>query len=120
MAYQKKNINNNEDKDLVLLVNENNNHYNIIFYKYSANDNSKPKEVSNNKEKIIDNLDLSFEKKEDSIKESDLYIEPEKEEYECTLKDLSDASLDEILDYYNCDNTKGNNLSDIYFYLYHI
>ena len=33
---------------------------------------------------------------------------------------MSNVNLDEILDYYNGENIKGDNLYDIYFYLYHL
>ena len=88
-----------ENKDLLILTNINDNHYNLTYY----NNNQQ------NKNSIItDNKDINTLVK----------LNPDHIKYE--FKKLENLHLKEILSFYDDedDNSK-NNLSDIYYYLYH-
>ena len=102
---------NNEQKYLLILVNENHIHYNIAYYNNTIVDlNYLPPQPNN----AILQFDTKTEKKANNIDNS-------LNKYQ--FKDLSSLTLENILKLYNKNNDNQNenndNLADIYYYIYH-
>jgi hypothetical protein len=103
-------------KKFLLLVNINQNHFNITYYNDTELDlnynlvNLSIMEENNNKNIFISKDNLEFISKEKEVSYNTKY----------KFKDLSNLSFDDILKFYNNINRKGDNLSAIYYYLYNL
>ena len=110
------NDNNNERKNLLLLVNENRDHFMVAYYNNTKIDlNLNPSIINRNGNKIINktnNFNLI------DLNNNTVFTDSQNNK-KFILKDLSKLSLNEIIDYYRDNQTTGDNLGDIYYYIYH-
>ena len=110
------NDDNSERKNLLLLINENRDHFMVGYYNNTKLDlNFNPSIINGNEKKILNetkNINIS------DLNNNSIFTDSQNNN-KFIVKDLSKLSLEEIIDYYNDNQTTGDNLGDIYYYIYH-
>ena len=113
IVYDIFNNNNNKNKNLLILVNEGRIHFMVAYYNNTILD------LNYNPINIIVNKNNKNQKSNNNINDINKCVNQlSKNTNRYIFKDLTKYSLKEILNYYDDNEKKGDNLADIYYYIY--